>query len=398
MRTPEEELDQIRERNLFRELKRFDAPTGEGMRWDWNSRSVIHFGSNDYLGLARHPSLIESFRQAADQGVGSAASRLIVGTRGAHQDLEEALAAFKGTEAALSFSSGYATAVSVIPALIQAGDVVILDKLCHASLIDGARLSGATIRVFPHNDLDKLQSHLKWASEKVAKTGRILVVTESVFSMDGDLADLVMMAQLKDEVGALLLVDEAHSVGLYGKDGRGLANQLGIEGQIDFQMGTMSKAIGVCGGYLCAARPWIDLLINQARGFIYSTAPPPAIARTATAALELLCGSEGGRLREKLWLNARRLEVTLNSSQREASPIHPILVGEASTALAIQQGMLESGLFVPAIRYPTVPKNTARLRISLSADHTAGDIDSLGQTLAAVLLNQRRLAIPTGEA
>src|SRR5690606_36031075 len=203
----------------------------------------------------------------------SGASRLVCGTMAAHLRLEEKIAALKRTEAAITYSSGYAAATGSLPALCGKGDIILLDKLCHASLIDGARLSGATLRIFPHNDLDRLESHLRWSARRIDHDGRILVVTESVFSMDGDLAPLAGIVECKERHGALLLVDEAHALGVLGPRGRGLAAALGLEGRVDFQMGTFSKAVGLSGGYLCGDRAMIDLLVNRARSFIYSTAP-----------------------------------------------------------------------------------------------------------------------------
>ena len=382
MRTPEEELEEIRERGLWRAVRRFE-PVAEGSaECDLDGRRLIHWSSNDYLGLANSAELRDALAEAvARLGAGSGASRLVVGTRPAHLALEEELAAFKGAEAALTFSSGYVTALSVLPAVVGKGDVVILDKLCHACLIDGARLSGATIRVFPHNDLEKLSSHLQWARQQVDARGRIVVVAESVYSMDGDFGALEGMARLKEDAGALLMIDEAHSIGLHGPQGQGLAEELGIGNLIDLRMGTLSKAVGLSGGYLCASRAWIDLIVNLGRGWIYSTAPPAAIAEAARHALRMIQGSDGAARRARLWNNVQRLDQVLALGTMDLSPIRPVVTGASETAMRLSEAVRDRGHHVPAIRFPTVPKGTARLRLSVSADHTVEQVDALGEIL-----------------
>jgi 8-amino-7-oxononanoate synthase len=315
-------------------------------------------------------------------GVGAGASRLVCGNFAPHEDLETTLAAFKGTEAALAFSSGYATAVGVIPAVVGPGDVVILDKLSHASLIDGAKLSGATIRIFPHNHLEKLERLLAGTRQKLGASTRVLVVTESIFSMDGDAALLAQIVALKERHGAWLLVDEAHGVGVLGPQGRGMVASLGLEKRVELQMGTLSKAIGVSGGYVAASRAVCDLLINRARSLIYSTAPPPAVAWTARAAVTLLQGPEGDALRAKLWSNKRLLLSGIGGpgvEQGTALPaaILPIIIGDEEKAMQTSAGLLEAGFLIPAIRYPTVARGAARLRLTLSAVHEPDQIEAL---------------------
>jgi len=287
--------------------------------------------------------------------------------------LEERLAEFKQTEAALTFSSGYAAAVGTLGALLGKDDVVILDKLCHASLIDGARLSGATIRVFPHNSMNRLESHLRWARQRNPH-GRVLVVTESVFSMDGDSPPLPDLVELKERYGAMLLLDEAHAIGVIGPGGRGLAAHLQLTGRIDLHMGTLSKALGASGGYICSNRRVIDLLINRARSFIYTTAPAPAIAAAALAAVDLLVSREGVTRQEKLRRNIEVFTKLLNPGRipvvAAASAIGPVILGSASAALNAAGTLAQDGYFVPSIRYPTVPDNAARLRIVFSSKHT----------------------------
>ncbi|QQL46420.1 8-amino-7-oxononanoate synthase [Sulfuriroseicoccus oceanibius] len=346
-------------------------------------RPMVNFASNDYLGLATHPTLKCAASDAADRwGTGSGASRLVCGTLLPHVTLESRLAEFKQAEAALTFSSGYACAVGTLGALAGKDDILILDKLCHASLVDGARLCGATLRVFPHNHLDKLESHLKWAQSKIQANGRIIVAVESIYSMDGDTAPLEAIVTLKEQYKALLLVDEAHSIGICGPGGRGLAAALGVASSIDFQMGTLSKALGGSGGYLCASRKWIDLLINRARSFIYSTAPSPISAAVATAAIDLVDSEEGDTLRSQLQSNITRLRaLTGNSELTGPSAIVPLIVGESDAALSLSDALAKRGILAPAIRYPTVPKGSARIRFTTTTAHTDEDFVLLQDAL-----------------
>lgn len=373
MTRPEDTLRQLAAEGLLRAQRPLDSPTGSQVVRD--GKTLWNFASNDYLGLARHPemeaALIEGVRR---YGAGSAASRLVCGTLPPHQLLENALAEAKQSEAALTFSSGFATALGSIPAIVGKDDFVILDKLSHASLVDGARLSGATLRIFPHNDLNKLERLLISCRGKSA-TARVLVATESVFSMDGDLCPLREIVGLTESHGALLLLDEAHAFGVLGENGMGLAEQEGLQHRITFQMGTLSKAAGLSGGYLAASRDWIDLLTNRARSFIYTTAPPPALAHAAIAALALIRSTQGGSLRAALQQNISRLS-------SGTTPIIPKILGTNEAALAAATALEQAGFLVPAIRYPTVPRGTARLRISLSAAHDPKIIGILATRLA----------------
>jgi 8-amino-7-oxononanoate synthase len=371
MRSPAQELADLEAASLRRRLR---APV-----------VARNFSGNDYLGLANSAELKAVFQEAVSQhGVGATAARLVCGTHAPHLALEAALAEFKGTEAALSFSSGYAAAVGALSAILSSDDIVILDKLSHASLVDGARLSGAKLRVFHHNDLEKLASHLSWANQVRTVDTRVLVVTESVFSMDGDTAPLAEIVRLKNEADALLLVDEAHALGVLGKDGRGLADALGVADGVDFHVGTLSKAVGVSGGYVCASQDWIDLLINKARSFIYSTAPPPAVAATAAYVLqEIFPKPAGAVLRERLWGHLRTLSTALPELfPAPQSAILPLILGSEQAALEASQSLMEQGFLIPAIRYPTVARGSARLRITLSATHEPADVDSLIAVLA----------------
>ena len=385
MRDPQDELDELDSRHLRRHLRTIAPSDREhdhcGVLVELDGRQLINFSSNDYLGLAhgRH-SLLEKDPPA---GSGSGASRLLCGTHPAHVELERALAEFKQTEAALTFSTGYACAVGTLQALLQKGDVIILDKLSHASLIDGARLSGATLRVFPHNDLEKLDHHLAWAKKKVAgraDDARIVIVTESIFSMDGNRAPLREIVELKEKHGALLLVDEAHAFGIVGPQGRGLAAELGIADLIDLHIGTLSKAAGLSGGFLAGPRDYIDLCIQGARSFIYSTAPPPALADAARRSIDLIAGEQGNQLRDRLWKNLRRLHGELDLPE-PVSAIVPIILGSNERALTAAEQLLQQGFLIPAIRYPTVPRDQARLRLTVSAAHSEAQIQSIATTI-----------------
>ena len=347
-------------------------------------RELLNFSSNDYLGLSLHPALKEAAAEATARfGTGSTASRLVCGSLAVHHELEDTIARRKGTEAALSFSSGFATAVGTITSLAGSGDTVILDKLSHASLIDGARQSGATLRVYPHNHLGKLERLLASAREKTSSKGRIVVVTESVFSMDGDRAALPGIVDLKERFGALLLLDEAHAVGVLGPSGQGLAEELGLADRVELQMGTLGKAVGSAGGYVAAKRDTIDLLVNRARSLIYSTAPPPAQAAAARAGLDLIVSDEGAGRRDRLWERLREFADRCRLPAPQ-SAILPLILGTNEAALAAAEQLLEAGFLVPAMRYPTVPRETARLRITISAAHRPEHLEALAKALEAL--------------
>ena len=368
MRSPEEELAILETSSLKRKLPALD-------------RTLLDFSSNDYLGLSQHPEVISAYQKAvARYGAGATASRLIGGNTEPHEELEHYIANAKKTEAALSFSSGYATAIGTITALLQKGDTVILDKLCHASLIDGARMSGAMLRVFPHNNLQKLESLLASVTQNTQNT-RVLVITESIFSMDGDASPLVEITKITKHYNALLMVDDAHGLGILGDTGMGLAEKLGIQEQINFQMGTLGKAAGVAGGYIAASKPWIDLLINKSRSLIYSTAAPPAQLAATKQALQIIRSSEGIELRQQLWKNIAHFTKEVGLSHTPQSAIIPWMVGKSEKALSLSTLLRKKGYFTPAIRYPTVPRNTARLRITLTARHSTKAITAFADTL-----------------
>jgi 8-amino-7-oxononanoate synthase len=354
-----------------------DFATGPLVRFDNKTRH--NFASNDYLGLAAHPQVVAAALEATREfGAGAGASRLVTGTQRPHRELEEKIAAFKNTAAALVFGSGYASSTGALQALATKDDVILLDKLSHACLVDGARLSGATIRPFHHNDPAHLEHHLQWAREKHPQA-RVFIVTESVFSMDGDLAPLRDIVELKDRYGAVLLLDEAHAVGVLGRGGRGLADQLGLAHRIEVQMGTLGKALGSSGGYIAGSRALIDLLVNRARSFIFSTAPPAASAAAASAALDLCASPEGDQRRAKL----RELAGLLDPAPPAA--IHPVIIGREEDTLHAAEQMARLGFHVPAIRPPTVPAGTSRLRVSLSAAHDPEVVRTLSAALRAIV-------------
>jgi 8-amino-7-oxononanoate synthase len=341
---------------------------------------ALSFASNDYIGLAQSAELQQALAEGVSlYGAGSGASRLVTGTKGPHQALEERLAAFKQKPAALTFSSGFAAALGAVTSLVGPGDAVVLDKLAHASLIDAAKLSGAMLRVFPHNHLDKLERLLSTLSGKVR---RVLIVTESIFSMDGDAAPLREIVEIKNRHGAWLLLDEAHAVGALGPQGRGLAAEHALADQVEVHLGTLSKAVGLSGGYVAGSRALVDVMINKARSFIYTTAPLPAVAHAAVCALDLIEGSRGDELRAKLHQNIEQLRAGIAAPAEMRSAIFPYIVGDEGKALLLAEKLRsEQGIIVPAIRYPTVPKGMARLRLSVSARHVASEIARLVEAL-----------------
>jgi 8-amino-7-oxononanoate synthase len=369
---PRQQLDDLSEKRLLRCLNPLPST---GVRIAADGGQLWNFASNDYLGLAHHPVIAEAFIEGVRKyGTGATASRLVTGSTAPHHLLEETLAAAKHSEAALTFTSGYTAALSAIPVIAGKGDFVLLDRLAHASLIDAARMSEATLRVFPHNDTPGLAKTLSKIRAKHT-SARILVVTESVFSMDGDICPLAEILGLCEAHGALLLLDEAHATGILGPTGMGLAEHLGLQGKIHFQMGTLSKAVGLSGGYLAASRDWISLIANRARPFIYTTAPPPAIAHAALAAITLISSAVGKSLRETLFQNIALIR------ENHPSAIIPHILGNNETALAASASLREKGFLIPAIRHPTVPQGTARLRITVSAAHPQEAVQALAACL-----------------
>ncbi len=378
-------LRTLEEQSLLRELRCISSP--QAIRIKLGNRELLNFSANDYLGLATHPQLKAAALEATERfGTGSGASRLISGSLEPHHLLERELAAFKKAEAALVFSSGYATALGTITALLGKDDIIVLDKLVHASIVDAARLSGATLRIFRHNDLDDLERILRWARARLVGSSTVLVATESVFSMDGDAAPLREIVDLKRRYGAWLMLDEAHATGLFGPHLRGLAEEFGVASEVEVQMGTLGKALGSAGGYIAGCQALIDYLVNKARSFIFSTASPPSVSAAARAALSLVASSEGLARVEKLRRNIELLRGGFPfADSAPYAPILPLIVGGEGDALKLAAKLREKGIFVPAVRYPSVPKGKARLRFTLSSAHTPEEIEFLRNALAECL-------------
>ncbi len=368
----ENALSQLEQHHLLRKpvvIESYDGP-----RITINGRSMLLMCSNDYLGLSQHPALREAALSAMERfGFGSGASRLVSGTSPMHEELENALATFKKAEATILFNSGYAANTGIIPALVQEGDVVFSDSLNHASIVDGCRLSRAVVRVYRHKDMNHLETLLR----ENGHARRKLIVTDGVFSMDGDIAPLQDIAALADRYGALLMVDDAHATGVLGKTGRGTVEHFGLEGRVPIQMGTLGKALGAFGAYVAGNKDLIDFLINRSRSYIYSTSLPPAVCAASLAALRII-DSEPGR-RESLWRNRKRfvegiesLRISIGSSE---TPILPLMIGGTEKAVKAGTRLRESGIFATAIRPPTVPEGTSRIRMTLMANHSDADID-----------------------
>lgn len=364
-------LDDREARAVRRRLRTLDS--GSGPRVVIEGRSVIQLCSNDYLGLAAHPAVTRAAAEAAlDYGAGAGSARLVAGTSPPHTALEADLARLKGAEAALTFTSGYHANTGVLPILAGAADVIFSDALNHASLVDGCRLSRAAVRVYPHADAVALERLLRDAGG----FRRRLVVTETVFGMDGDLAPLADLVSIARRHDAWLVVDEAHATGLFGPDGGGRVSELGLTGAVDVQLGTLSKALGALGGYVAGSATLIDWVINAARPFVYTTALPPAAAAAARAAIGVLAAEPGRRERVRshaAWLRARLTDLGFRLAPGR-SPILPVLVGGAEDAVRLADALLARRVLAPAIRPPTVPDGTARLRVTPMATHTAEDL------------------------
>jgi 8-amino-7-oxononanoate synthase len=368
------ELARLDELGLRRHL-----PTrggAQGVRVVLDGLELINFGSNDYLGLAADPRLAAAVIEATQrEGWGSGASPLVSGHGQGHRLLERRLAEFEGTPAAVLFPSGFAANVGTIAALVGPGDVVFTDRKNHASLLDGCRLSRADVRAYPHGDWQRLDALLSQRS----KHRRRLIVTDGLFSMDGDLAPLVELADLARRHGAMLMVDEAHATGVFGRHGRGVAEHLGVEEAVDVRVGTLSKALGCHGGFVAGSRSLADWLMNRARSYVFSTACPAAAAAAAVTALEIV--AQQPQRRQALLARAETLRGELAAQGwnvgRSASQIIPIIVGDASAAVELSATLRRHGLFVPAIRPPTVPEGEACLRLSLTSAHTEPMIAAL---------------------
>ncbi len=377
---PQHELETIRAAGLWRELHRIEGAVDTWVTVD--GRRALLLCSNNYLGLAHHPALAEAAARAArDYGVGAGASRLISGSLALHVALEERLATLEGTEAALLFPSGYHANIGAIATLVGRGDAIFSDALNHASIIDGCRLSGAAVHVYPHRDTTALAEALATTSAR-----RRLIVTDSVFSMDGDHAPLREICALADTHGAMVMVDEAHATGVFGANGGGLVEALGLHGRVTVQMGTLGKALGCAGAFVAAERAIIDLLVNRARSFIYTTALAPPIVGAVAAALDIVAREPERRaelLRRSAALRTRLGALGLRVPPGEG-PILPVIVGESDDAMHASRTLLERGVFVQAIRPPTVPAGTARLRVTLMATHDDADLAHAATAFAAI--------------
>jgi len=370
-----ERLDDIKARNLYRRLRTVESAQGSWVKLE--GRRVLNLCSNNYLGLAGHPAVIEAGARAmAEWGCGSGASRSICGNMAVHELLERRIAALKGTESALLYTSGYTANLGIISALVGKEDCVFSDELNHASLIDGCRLSQAKVTVFPHNDLDQLEQALRRTRER-SPGGRRLIVVDGVFSMDGDLAPVTEIAGLAEKFDSLLMVDEAHATGVLGPGGRGLVASLGLERRVPVIMGTLSKALGSFGGFAAGNRELTEFLVNTSRSFIFTTGLPPASAACALAALDVL--EQDTSLPFKVQENGAFLRQRLNTigfnTLKSQTQIIPVVVGEAAGAVEMSQLLLERGVLATAIRPPTVPQGTSRIRATVMATHTRADLE-----------------------
>jgi glycine C-acetyltransferase len=368
----DEALEQLRRDGLYRNLRQLEGEQLPRARFD--GHEVINLSSNNYLGLTTHPKLREAaLRAVRELGVGSGSVRTIAGTMTLHMELERRIAAFKKTEAAVVFQSGFAANAGTVAALLGKGDLILSDELNHASIIDGARLSRAEIRVFPHRDTEALERLL----EETKAVKRRLVITDGVFSMDGDVAPLPRIAALARAHGAIMMIDDAHSSGVLGRAGRGTVDHYDIHGQVDVQVGTLSKAIGVLGGYVCGSRSLIEFLYHRARPFLFSTSHPPAVAAACLTAFDVL-EEEPERI-ERLWANTKRFKAGLSKLRFDTgsseTPITPIMVGEADLAMRFSDRLFERGVFAQGIGFPTVAKGKARLRTIVTATHSDQDLD-----------------------
>jgi len=372
----EDELNAAGSDGHLRAMRAVDSQQGRVIRL--NGRDCVNFSSNDYLGLSSHPAIKKAVHDCVGKyGWGSGSSRLISGNMTPHIEFEEKAAAFLGKPSALLFTSGYAANVGTLTALLGKGDTVYLDRLCHASSMDGARFSGAKLERFIHNDPESLEKHL---SKAVSSKGRRLVVTEGLFSMDGDRAPLKEIAQAAKRHGALLMVDDAHGVGVFGPGGRGAIHEAGVADLVDIHVITLGKALGGVGGVVAGSKKLVEGLVNFARSFIYSTALPPATAEAGTVAIGIVDSPDGEERRMRLMRNVEAVISILGNKRyntgQSRSQIIPVMFDKECLA-GVAARLLDKGIFVPAIKHPTVPRGTERFRVSLTCEHTEGDIIAL---------------------
>ena len=377
-----DQLEAWRKAGTYQRLRVLESACEPIARFD--GREVINLASNNYLGLADHPKLIEAAVEAARKyGAGSGAVRTISGTMSLHMELEHRIAKFKNTEACVVFQSGFAANAGTVSAILGPDDHIISDALNHASIIDGCRLSRAKIHVFPHKDTGVAEKHLQ---DLTGAGGRKLLITDGVFSMDGDIGPLPGLVEIAERHGAIMMIDDAHSSGVLGRNGRGTVDHFGLHGRVDIQVGTLSKAVGVLGGYVCGSKDLIEFLYHRARPFLFSTSHPPAVAAACLAAFDIL-EQEPERI-EQLWNNTRYFKAALtragfNTGDSE-TPITPIIVGEAKTAHAYSSALFDNGLLATGIGFPTVPEGKARVRTIVTATHTRDTLDRAIDILSRV--------------
>ncbi len=384
-----DELNKLRDQKLYQKLRVLEGEQLPVACFD--GREVINLSSNNYLGLTTHPKLKARAIEAIERyGVGSGAVRTIAGTMTIHLALEEKIARFKNVEASVVFQSGFTANAGTVAAILSREDVIISDELNHASIIDGCRLSRAEIKVFPHKDLDACEKILK---EIAARPGHKLLITDGVFSMDGDIAPLPKLVALAEKYGCIMMLDDAHASGVLGRNGRGTVDHFNLHGRVDIQVGTLSKAIGALGGYVCSTRDTIEFLYHRARPFLFSTSHPPSVAATCLAAFEIL--EEEPQLIERLWANTRFFKDGLkklgfNTGMSE-TPITPVIVGDAALAHEFSRQLFQEGVFAQGIGFPTVPHGKARIRTIVTATHTReeltralGILESVGKKLKII--------------
>jgi glycine C-acetyltransferase len=370
----EQELQSLRDQGLFNNIRTIGSPQGAWLVVD--GQRVLNFCSNNYLGLANHPRLVAAAKDALDRyGIGPAAVRSIAGTMDLHVTLDRRLAAFKGVEAAVSFQSGFNANLATIPALVGKGDVIFSDRLNHASIIDGCRLSGAKIVAYDHNSPPHLQEVIR--AERAEGFRRALIVTDGVFSMDGDVAPLPEIQAIAEAEAILLMVDDAHGEGVLGRGGRGIVDHFGLHGRVDVEVGTLSKAFGVMGGVVAGKQAIVDWLRQRGRPFLFSSALTVPDVAACLAAIDLLEKSD--ELVQRLWANARLFKAELKrlgfDTGASTTPITPIMLGEAPLAQQFSRKLFENGVFAMAIGFPTVPRGKARIRVMISAAHSQADLE-----------------------
>jgi len=385
-----DELQKLREQNLYQKLRILETEQLPVCNFD--GQEVINLSSNNYLGLTTHPKLKERAVRAVEEfGVGSGAVRTIAGTMALHMELEEKIATFKHVEASVVFQSGFTANAGTVQAILGREDVIVSDELNHASIIDGCRLSRAEIKVFPHKDVEACEQILKEIQDRKC---RKLLITDGVFSMDGDITPLPQLVELAEKYGCIMMIDDAHSSGVLGRSGRGTVDHFDLHGRVDIQVGTLSKAIGALGGYVCSHRETIEYLYQRARPFLFSTSHPPSVAAACIAAFEVL--EEEPDLIKELWSNTEFFKEGLkklgfNTGMSE-TPITPVIVGDAALAHQFSRELFQAGVFAQGIGYPTVPHGKARIRTIVTATHTREELSQALEIMESVAKKLKILA------